>query len=128
MIFSDIIALAKAGYSPADVKELMALNTDTSIDISASSEQIVTTPDQSGSGEAEDKKEDPAQDQEKKAEQEKKDPEPEITTEEAAIYKMEIDRLKRSLAEAQKNNVTKDLSDKLSDEGKLNNLFRGFMQ
>lgn len=126
MIFSDIIALAKAGYSPADVKELMSLNTDTSCDNSASSEQTVTTHDQSGSGGAEDKKEDPAQDQEKK-EPEKKDPEPEIKTEEAAMYKMEIDRLKRSLAEAQKNNVTKDLSDKLSDEDKLNNLFRGFM-
>lgn len=127
MIFSDIIALAKAGYSPADVKELMSLNTDTSCDDSASSEQTVITPDQSGSGGAEDKKEDPAQDQEKKAEQDKKDPEPEIKTEEAAMYKMEIDRLKRILAEAQKNNVTKDLSDKLSDEDKLNNLFRGFM-
>ena len=126
MIFSDIIALAKAGYSPADVKELMAINTDTSIDNSASSEQKVITPDQSGSGEAEDKKEDPAPDP-KKEEPEKKDPEPEIKTEEAAMYKMEIDRLKRSLAEAQKNNVTKDLSDKLSDEDKLNNLFRGFM-
>ena len=126
MIFSDIIALAKAGYSPADVKELMELNTDTSIDNSASSGHIVTTPDQSGSGEAEDKKEYPAQEP-KKEEPEKKDPEPEIKTEEAAMYKMEIDRLKRSLAEAQKNNVTKDLSDKLSDEDKLNNLFRGFM-
>lgn len=126
MIFSDIIALAKAGYSPADVKELMSLNTDTSCDDSALSDQKVNTPDQSGSGGAEDKKEDPAPEP-KKEEPEKKDPEPEITTEEAAIYKMEIDRLKRSLAEAQKNNVTKDLSDKLSDEDKLNNLFRGFM-
>lgn len=126
MIFSDIIALAKAGYSPADVKELMALNTDSSCGNSASSEQIVTTPDQSGSEGAEDKKEDPAQEP-KKEEPEKKDSEPEIKTEEAALYKMEIDRLKRSLAEAQKNNVTKDLSDKLSDDDKFKNLFRGFM-
>lgn len=28
MLFSDIVALAKAGYKPADVKELMALSTD----------------------------------------------------------------------------------------------------
>lgn len=28
MLFSDIVALAKAGYKPADVKELMALSTE----------------------------------------------------------------------------------------------------
>lgn len=34
MLFSDIVALAKAGYKPADVKELMALSTEKPLDTS----------------------------------------------------------------------------------------------
>ena len=42
MILTDIIALAKAGYSPADVKDLIALQADENKDLSPSSAPLLT--------------------------------------------------------------------------------------
>lgn len=115
MIFSDIIALAKAGYSPADVKELLSIDTTPSV----SSPPVNNTP---AGGDIKDPPEEPKPEQPKQPE-----PKPE-QPEEPSEDQKRIAELEKALAEAQKLNVNKDLSDKIiSDEDKLKELFKGFM-
>lgn len=111
MIFTDILALAKAGYSPADVKELLSLDTGSPVTLPGS-------PSTPTGGDI--NKEDPKQEPK---EEPKEDPKQEPTEDQKKIAELE-----QALAEAQKLNVNKDLSDKIiSDEDKLKDLFRGFM-
>lgn len=115
MIFTDIIALAKAGYSPADVKDLIAL-TDKE-------------------PEPEDKKEEPEdkdkiiEDLKRQIEENEKalapDPEPEPED----PRDKEIEELKQKLAAFQKEEVKKDISGKeqKTDNDIVNDLVRNFM-
>ena len=108
MKFTDIIALAKAGYSPADVREFM--NKDIS-DTSTTAPEAVS----------------PAPDVETTA------PEavslaPDVVSELTEDQKKIID-LEAKIAEMQKANVNKNLSDvdNTSDEDRLKELVRSFM-
>lgn len=117
MIFSDIIALAKAGYSPADVKDLIAL-TDKEPEI-------------------EDKKEEPEdkdkiiEDLKRQIEENEKalSPEPEPEPEPEDPKDKEIEELKQKLAAFQKEEVKKDISGKeqKTDNDIVNDLVRNFM-
>ena len=117
MNLADIVALAKEGYKPSDIKELIAL---------ASSQE--------GTHEEENK------DQDKKTEQhedgkEQPDEAPNKSTDtssnESAIdeYKKQIDELKEQVKKLQSENVHKDYEekDKPSDDELLNNITRTFM-
>lgn len=116
MIFGDIIALAKAGYSPADVKELLSVDTS-----SLESPPDNTTP-AGGDKKIEEPKEEPKQEPKEEPKQEPEKP-GEPTDDQKKIAELE-----KALAEAQKLNANKDLSDKvISDEDKIKELFKGFM-
>ena len=103
MTFNDILALAKQGYKPADIKELLALNTD----------QQENIPDEEHIP-AEEAPEIPAketeQPEEKKAD-EKQEPD----------YKSLYEESQRQLKAIQKSNTSKDVSNHntLSDEDRL---------
>ena len=111
MKFSDILALAKNGYSPKDIKDLLALS----------------DPD-----EPEQEKPEPEPDQ-------KQEPEPEQKQEPEPEQKQEPDKpddkdakiidLEKKIAELQKLNTTKDLSDKKpkSDDDIFKELMKEFM-
>ena len=117
MILTDIIALAKAGYSPKDIKDLIALSEP--------------TPQAPG-----------AQDPEPEPEPEKK-PEPETpsiedpTKEIPAIdeksnvinYEEKVKELEAKIAELQKENTSKDISgnETKSDDDLLADLVRKYM-
>ena len=119
MNISDIVALAKAGYKPSDVKDLINL---------ASSK--------------EEPRQDEEKDQDKKSEQHddgKEQPKeaPKKSTDDSpkeanAIdeYKKEIEDLKSQLQKLQSDNVHKDNKDKdneKSDEDILTDITRSFM-
>ena len=122
MILTDIIALAKAGYSPKDIKDLIALSEPTP--------QAPETPDPE------------TPDPEPKQEPEKK-PEPETpsieepTKEIPAIdeksnvinYEEKVKELEVKIAEMQKENVSKDISGNKtkSDNDLLADLVRKYM-
>lgn len=114
MILTDIIALAKAGYSPKDVKDLIALSEPTP--------QAPESPD---------------------PEPEEKKPEPETpsieepTKEIPAIdeksnvidYQEKVKELEAKIAEMQKENVSKDISgnETKSDDDLLAEIVRKYM-
>ena len=92
MKFSDILALAKQGYSPKDIKDLLALS----------------DPDEPEDKQDPEKKQDPEQPEDKDA---------------------KIIDLEKKIAELQKLNTTKDLSDKKpkSDDDIFKELMKEFM-
>lgn len=116
MKFSDILALAKNGYSPKDIKDLMALS----------------DPDEPEKQEPELEKQEPEPEPEKQEpEQEKQEPEkqePEQKQEPDDKDAKIID-LEKKIAELQKLNTTKDLSDKKpkSDDDIFKELMKEFM-
>lgn len=91
MNLTDVIALAKAGYKPADIKELVSL---------AEPEQKDDSKDDSKDEPKEDSKEDPKED----SKDEPKD------NKEIEDLKKEISDLKQALKTAQEANVKKDAS------------------
>ena len=115
MTFSDLVALAKQGYTPADIRELVALS----------------------------KADEPTHEQAEEAEQktvqedvQKEEAEPvndADTIDYKKLYedeKAKNEQLGASLQKAQSNNVTKDMSyktDSKTDEDVLNDLVRSFM-
>ena len=105
MNLSDIIELAKKGYKPNDIKELIELaNTSTQEEDSPVEKEI--------------EEEVPQEPVEKEDPEEVKDDSKD----------KEILELKQKLAQAQKDNRNKDLSeDKKSDEDLIENLVRSFM-
>lgn len=115
MKFSDILALAKQGYSPKDIKDLMALSDP-------------DEPEQKQEPEPE--KQEPEQE---KQEPEKQEPEPEQKQPEQKQEPDDKDAkiidLEKKIAELQKLNTTKDLSDKKpkSDDDIFKELMREFM-
>lgn len=115
MILTDIIALAKAGYSPKDIKDLIALSEPTP--------QAPETPD-------------PEPEPEKKPEPDApsiEDPTKEIPAidEKSNVinYEEKVKELEAKIAEMQKENVSKDISghETKSDDDMLADLVRKYM-
>lgn len=118
MIIGDLVALAKAGYTPAQVKEILSLQ----------------VPEANG------KPEEPAAifpKEETQPEPENNVPEAEVTANENSggelqetidSLKAELEKVKRDLAEAQENNIRRDNSgNKPNKQEQLNNIVRAFM-
>lgn len=120
MNLTDIIALAKAGYKPSDVKELMSLT----------------------SSKEESPKDDEAKNQDKKTEQhedgkEQPDEAPKKSTDDSSTdasaidgYKRKIEELEEKLQKLQSENVHKDNNEEdngKSDEDIINDITRAFM-
>lgn len=105
---TDIIALAKQGYKPSDIKELLELGQAT--------EPI---PDESAQGETPDEKETIPED---KPEPEKEDPE-----KDAEALRAEIISLNDKIKELQKQNTKQDISGEVkSDMEKFEELVKNF--
>lgn len=110
MKFSDILALAKNGYSPKDIKDLLAFS----------------DPDEPEKQEPEQEKQEP---------EPKPEPEPEQKQEQKQEQEQPDDKdakiidLEKKIAELQKLNTTKDLSDKKpqSDDDIFKELMKEFM-
>lgn len=112
MTIGDIVALAKAGYKPADVKELIEMTKEEKKDIADTS--------------------DPAND-------DSSEPAAEVSplasavpdkTEDDTDYKALYEQAKKDLATAQKENVNKDISsaeDNQSDADIIKDLIKEFM-
>lgn len=106
-IFADIVALAKAGYTPAQVKELME------IDRAPISEEAAEIP----------AKEPEQPEQPKEPETDEKETE---ATSQIAEMQKQINTLKEQLKTAQKNNTKKDLAGN-KPEKTLDDIVRNFM-
>lgn len=119
MNLADIIALAKAGYKPSDVKDLLALTSS-----------------------KEENPKDEEKDQDKKTEQhedgkEQPDKAPKKSTDDSPIdasaidgYKRKIEELEEKLQKLQSENVHKDNNEEdngKSDEDIINDITRAFM-
>jgi len=113
MILTDIIALAKAGYSPKDIKDLIALSEPTP--------QAPETPDP----EPEEK-----QEPETPSIEEPTKEIPAIDEKSNVIdYQEKVKELEAKIAEMQKENVSKDISgnETKSDDDLLADLVRKYM-
>ena len=117
MILTDIIALAKAGYSPKDIKDLIAI-----------SEPTPQAPGATDPG--------PEQEPEKKQEPENlsiEDPTKEIPPiddkSNVIDYQEKVKELEAKIAEMQKENISKDISGNKtkSDDDFLADLVRKYM-
>lgn len=112
MKFEDLVTFAKAGYKPAEVKELLELQID--------SEKVTKDPENEEKEPEKDTKD--SENEEKEQEKDEKEPEPD--------YKKLYEESQAKLKEAQKANVSKDVSnsdDKKSDDDIVKDLFRSFM-
>ena len=112
-LFGDIVALAKAGFTPAAVKELMAMDKQTPAE-----DPPEISPKEEEQPEEEKAPEEP--------EKEEAKPEPEDKTKE---LQKQIDDLKKQLKEAQKNNTKKNLSNEVSASktNTVDEIVRSFM-
>ena len=113
-LFGDIVALAKAGFTPAAVKELMAMDKQQT----PAEEHPEILPEEEEQPEDENAPEEP--------EKEKAKPELKDNTEE---LQKQIDDLKKQLKEAQKNNTKKNLSNEalVSKTNTIDEIVRSFM-
>ena len=106
-IFADIVALAKAGYTPAQVKELMEID---KAPISEEAAEIqAKEPEQ------------PEQQKEPETDEQEQD-----ATSQIAEMQKQIESLKDQLKTAQKNNTKKDLAD-TKPKNTLDDIVRNFM-
>ena len=113
LTIGDIVALAKAGYKPADVKELMQMTEETKEEKTLTQDppsnvvpEAAAETAPSAAAEPETKEEDPID------------------------YKALYESAKIDLDKAQKANMTRDVSseeDNISDEDLLKDLFKEFM-
>lgn len=110
MKFTDILALAKQGYTPADIKDLLSLQIP--------DESEAKPPEEDHTERAED--DDPDQ-QKDDATPEEKEPAPD--------YKKLYEETEQKLREAQKTNVTKNIDDpnKKDNASLLNEIVASFM-
>lgn len=115
MKFGDLIALAKAGYKPSEIKELLSLDAE-----SAGVEKPAeTVPKEETQPEPEKTEEKPAEPEAEK---------PEDINNDMHELQAEIDRLREQLAKAQKQNTSTDTSGNLKDpQEELNEIVRRFM-
>lgn len=115
MTLTDIVELAKQGYKPADVKELIALSKEPE------------TPDD-GKQKAPEK--DPEQDKPEDAKEPESAKEPEGTDGEAIDYKKLYEDEKKKVSDLQKELTGKDISkdqDDHTDLDTVNDLMKSFM-
>ena len=112
MTLDQMFELAKLGKTPAEIKEFMELEKATE----QPEEQTVTTP-------KEEKQPESAKAEEKTPEA-AADPAPEDKT---AELQKQIDDLKKQLAEAQKNNTKKNLTNDGSKTNTIDEIVRSFM-
>lgn len=113
LTIGDIVALAKAGYKPADVKELIEMTKE---------EKDIADPSK------------PANDDSSEPASAASDPPaaevPDETEEDDTDYKALYEQAKKDLATAQKENSTKDISseeDNQSDADIIKDLIKEFM-
>ena len=100
--FSDLVALAKQGYTPADIKELIELSKATEKEDSKASEgdtitenyADVKTPSNTVAQEPEEVKEEPDQEDSK-----------------IVDYKKKVEELEKKIADLQKANTEKNIAD-----------------
>lgn len=121
MKFTDIVELAKQGYTPADIKELMALSDNS--DQQADDQGVQTPPEQEqNEGVTGDAGVKPQPD-EQKTEQ------PTGSNAESIDYKKLYENSQAELKKAQQANITQTLKqpENVSDEEALQNIVRGFM-
>ena len=114
MKFSDIIALAKAGYKPGEIKELLALQ----------------TPDDAASDDAQEPAEILPKEEVQPAPEKAEEPTAaaDDRDEEIKALKDQITALRSDLKKAQNNNARTDLSGEKPDpQAQLNDLVRSFM-
>lgn len=119
MKFSDIIALAKAGYKPNEIKDLLALQTGESETGSDDTERPAETAAKES-----------AQPEQEKAED---TPAPGTATQDDSARQIqrleeEIANLKKDLQKAQASNTRTDVSGEKPDtQAQLNDIVRSFM-
>ena len=116
MKFTDIVDLAKQGYTPKDIKELLSLN------VSDGSEDIPPEEDHHEEGQA-----DELIDQKCDA-----TPEDDAGLDYKSLYEesqKELEKIKNDLKKAQKDNTKENMGDpnKPSDNDILNDIVRSFM-
>lgn len=96
--FSDLVALAKQGYTPADIKELIELSKTTEKEDSKASEgdtiTDVETPSDTAAKEPEEVKEEPDQEDSK-----------------IVDYKKKVEELEKKIADLQRANTEKNMAD-----------------
>jgi len=112
MTIGDIVALAKAGYKPADVKELIEMTKEEEKDIADTSNSANDDPSE------------PAAEVSPSASAAPDE------TEDDTDYKALYEQAKKDLATAQKENVNKDISseeDNQSDADIIKDLIKEFM-
>ena len=111
---ADVAALARAGYSVSDVKEILQMSK--------------AQPD-AAAGEPEEAKEQPTTEPEKPNSQKEAEPSAPQQADDIEDLKKQIATLQDQLKQAQKNNVTKDQGDKKpqTDEDQLAAIIKGFM-
>lgn len=111
MTITDIIALAKQGYKPSDIKELISM-TQAEPSVEQVDEPSVEQADEPKTEEIEEVVE----------EVEVTDPQPSIDE-----MKLQIQQLKEDLKKAQQVNVSQTTTQTSSNEDDLKELFRDFM-
>lgn len=119
MILSDIIALARAGYTPAQVKELMQLN----------AEQESAKPE--GAPEIPPKEEAQPEAQNGRTEERPKEADNKEATAELQKQledlRKNLEKAKSDLAAAQKSNASKDMTGQKEPDTTLEDIVRSFM-
>ena len=113
-LFGDIVALAKAGFTPAAVKELMAMDKQTPAE---------------DPPEISPKEEEQPEEEKAPEEPEKEEAKPELKDNKTEELQKQIDDLKKQLKEAQKNNTKKNLSNEVSASktNTVDEIVRSFM-
>lgn len=120
MNLKDLIVLAKAGYTPAQVKEILAMPEASKTE--EPKEPAETAP-------KEDAQPEPAkepQEEEPKASEDKNE-QLHTLEEKVGLLTTELAKTKEELAIAQKNNLKKDNSKEKQAENTIEDIFRGFM-
>lgn len=116
MKFADILALAKAGYKPGEIKELLDLGED-------------KTPADAETPAAADQRDDTQPDPENAKEQ-SADAEPR-SDDQIKTMQAKIDELEKKLQAAQRSNASKDISSNIptpqSRQEQLNEIIRSYM-
>lgn len=117
MNFSDILALAKQGYKPSDIKELLTIPTD---DTSTSSASALPDDGTDGVNTPTPSAPDPIK------EEPKKEPKPNPLDDEVKALRAELEQTKKSLAKAQEANRREPMgSEKQTDP--IEDIVRKFM-
>lgn len=111
---ADVAALARAGYSVSDVKEILQMSK--------------AQPD-AAAGEPEEAKEQPATEPEKPNSQKEAEPSAPQQADDIEDLKKQIATLQDQLKQAQKDNINKDQGDKKTptNEDQLAAIMKGFM-